>query len=139
MSVRIQARYLGNKKTEATHEPSGAKLITTPPLDNEGDGSSFSPTDLLATALGTCMLSVMAIVADRDGFDMSGAWMEVEKHMSTDIPRRIAALPVTIHLPAALLPDERHRLELAAEGCPVSRSINPVIDSHVTFVYDVGA
>src|SRR5688572_4195709 len=101
MSVRITGKYIGNKKTELVHEPSGAKLVTSAPVDNQGDGSSFSPTDLLAASLAACQMTVMSIVADRDGIPIEGSHFAVEKHMQQS-PRRIAKLPVVIHLPEAL-------------------------------------
>jgi putative redox protein len=136
MAVEITGRYTGNLKTELTHGPSGAVLATAAPVDNLGDGSSFSPTDLVAAALASCMVTTLAIVAQRDGVDLSGVTFKVEKHMAGD-PRRIASLPVVIHLPADLAPAERLKLERAAHTCPVHRSLLPEVEKDVQFVYDV--
>jgi putative redox protein len=138
VAVEITGRYTGHLKTELTHGPSGAILPTAAPVDNQGDGSSFSPTDLVAAALASCMVTTLAIVAERDGIDLSGVTFRVEKHMAGE-PRRIAALPVVIHLPAGLQPAERAKLERAAHTCPVHRSLIPEIDKEVRFVYDVTA
>jgi putative redox protein len=137
MAVEIGGRYTGQLKTEMIHGPSGAVLRTVPPVDNQGDGSQFSPTDLVAAALGSCMVSTMAIVAQRDGIDLAGVTFHVEKHMHPE-PRRIGKLPVVIHMPASLAPAERTKLERAAQTCPVHRSLLPEIEQDVRFVYDVG-
>lgn len=137
MAVEITGRYAGNLKMELVHGPSGAVLKTAAPVDNLGDGSSFSPTDLVAAALGSCMVTTMGIVAQRHGIDLASASFRVEKHMRND-PRRIGALPVTIHMPAGLAPDDRTRLERAALTCPVHKSLLPEVEAPVTFVYDDG-
>lgn len=134
MAVEITGKYLGNLKMELTHAPSGAKLNTAAPVDNKGDGSSFSPTDLVAAALGSCMVTTMAIVAERDGIAAEEFTFRVEKHMADD-PRRIGALPVEIHMPKGLSPDQRTKLERAAHHCPVHRTLLPEVDKTVTFVY----
>jgi uncharacterized OsmC-like protein len=134
MAVEITGTYLGNLKMELTHGPSGAKLKTAAPVDNKGDGSSFSPTDLVAAALGSCMVTTMAIVAERDGIAAEEFTFRIEKHMAND-PRRIGALPVEIHMPAGLDPDQRAKLERAANHCPVHRTLAPEVDQAVTFVY----
>lgn len=123
--VKIQVRYEGDLHCVATHTPSGAHFATDAPLDNQGRGESFSPTDLVATALGTCMLTVMGIVARRHGWDLSGATAEVEKSMVATPVRRIGSLAVVIRVPGEL--DERARttLEQAALTCPVHRSLHP--------------
>jgi putative redox protein len=136
MAVEITGRVTGKLKTEMTHGPSGVASRTAAPVDNQGDGSSFSPTDLVAAALASCMVTTMAIVAERDGVDFSGVTFRVEKHMSGD-PRRIARLPVEIHLPASLPPAEREKLERAAHTCPVHRSLHADVEKDVRFVYDV--
>ncbi len=136
MAVEIKGRYFGHLNTEMTHGPSGVLLRTAAPLDNQGDGSSFSPTDLVAAALASCMVTTLAIVAERDGIDLSGVTFRVEKEMASE-PRRIARLPVEIHLPAALAPAERTKLERAAHTCPVHRSLAPEVEKDVRFLYDV--
>jgi putative redox protein len=136
MAVDFTGRYLGDLKAEVTHGPSGAKVVTVPPVDNQGDGSSFSPTDLVAAALGTCMLSLISIVGTRDGLDLSGLTFRAEKHMSPDTPRRIVRIPVTIQMPHGLPPEQRRKLERAALTCPVSQSLHPDLEKVVTFIYE---
>lgn len=134
MAVEITGKYIGNLKTEMTHGPSGSILRTAAPVDNKGDGSSFSPTDLVAAALGSCMVTTMAIVAERDGIAAEEFAFRIEKHMAND-PRRIGAIPVEIHMPKGLSADQRTKLERAAHHCPVHRTLLPEVDKTVTFVY----
>lgn len=135
MAVEITGTYTGGLKMTLRHSPSGAELRTAAPADNMGDGSSFSPTDLLAASLASCMVTTMAIVAAREGIPFDGASFVVEKHMRAD-PRRVDALPVTLRMPAGLRPEQRATLERAALGCPVHRSLLPEIRKDVEFVYD---
>lgn len=134
--VLVEGRYAGDLRCEATHGPSGASLLTDAPADNMGRGESFSPTDLVGTALGTCIVTTMAIVAKRRGIDFSGVRFRVEKHMVTEPARRIGRLPVTVHLPAKLTAEERIILERAAHTCPVSRSLHPDVEATIGFVYE---
>ncbi len=136
MSVVIEGRYLGRKKVRLVHEPSGVELTTDAPRDNQGEGSAFSPTDLVAGALGACMMTLIGIVAEREGLEVSGMHMRVEKHMRSD-PRRIGRLELTLHLPAALAPEQRRRLEAAARSCPVYHSLSPDIELNDRFLYDL--
>ena len=133
MSIEIQVEYLGKTSCRAVHGPSGQDLRTTAPKDNGGDGSTFSPTDLFATSLGTCVLTIMAMAAERRGIDLTGATVTVEKHMTTEPPRRIAQLPVHVRLPIRVNPNDLRLLEAAAHGCPVHRSIHPDIESPIVF------
>src|SRR4029077_7277182 len=96
-----------------THGPSGTVIRTAAPVDNQGDGSSFSPTDLAATSLGACLLTLIAIVAEREGIDLPGLSFRLEKHMAAN-PRRIGAIPVTIHMPAGFAGGQRKKLLEAA-------------------------
>lgn len=130
----MSGHYRGQLKVELQHGPSGATLNTAAPVDNNGDGSSFSPTDLVAAALGACMLTIVAMVAERDGLDVSGLSFECEKHMQTD-PRRIGAVPVRLHMPPGLSANQKAKLERAALTCPVHHSLLPEIDKTVTFLY----
>jgi uncharacterized OsmC-like protein len=134
MAVEMTGRYIGNLKTELTHGPSGTVIRTAAPVDNNGDGSSFSPTDLAAASLGACMVTLIAIVGERDGLDLTGLSFRLEKHMASN-PRRIGAVPVTIQMPAGLTPEQRQKLENAALTCPVHKSLAPDIEKAVTFVY----
>jgi putative redox protein len=135
MAVEITGKYIGNLKVELIHGPSGTQLTTVPPVDNQGDGSSFSPTDLVATALGACMLSLITIVGEREGLDLTGLHFRAEKHMASN-PRRIGRVPVTIWMPRGLTPEQRKKLETAALTCPVHRSLHPEVEKPVTFVYE---
>lgn len=134
MAVAITGEYTGNLNVSLRHGPSGREIHTAAPVDNHGDGSSFSPTDLVAAALGACMLTVMAIIAEREGIDFSGAGFALEKHMRSD-PRCIDVIPVRITMPKGLTPEQRSRLERAALGCPVLVSLRPEIRKEVEFVY----
>lgn len=134
MAVPMSGRYAGQLKVELNHGPSGAVLRTAAPVDNNGDGSSFSPTDLIAAGLGACMLTIVAMVAERDGIDCSALAFECEKHMQAS-PRRIASVPVKIFMPAGLSSSQRAKLERAALTCPVHHSLLPEIEKTVTFVY----
>ena len=134
--VVVEGRYVGDLRTEAKHGPSGATVVTDAPADNMGRGEAFSPTDLVGTALGTCILTTMAIVAKRRGIDFSTARFRVEKHMATDPVRRIGRLPVTIYVPATLDAESRIVLERAAHTCPVHKSLHPDIEKPIHFVYE---
>jgi putative redox protein len=134
--VVITGRYTGDLRCEAVHGPSGAKLVTDAPADNMGRGEMFSPTDLVATALGTCILTTMAILATRRGIDFSSATFSVEKHMATDPVRRIGRLPVTIRMSAAISEENRALLERAAHTCPVHKSLHAQVDAPISFVYE---
>ena len=118
------------------HGPPGPKLTTAAPVDNHGDGSSFSPTDLVAGALGACMLTILGILARRHELDLAGSHFRVAKYM-VDGPRRIGSLPVTLHLPSHLSPAHRQMFERAALHCPVHRSLGDGVDMPVQFIYDV--
>jgi len=117
--------YEGGLHTTVSHGPSSARLETDAPVDNQGKGESFSPTDLLATALGTCMLTTMAIVADREGWTIDGARARVEKHMELQPRRRVGRLVVELDMPAGLDGSARSKLEETARGCPVAVSLHP--------------
>ena len=134
MAVEISGRYTGKLGTEMIHGPSGTALKTAAPVDNQGDGSSFSPTDLMAAALASCAVTTMAIAAERDGLDLSGVTFHVEKHMAND-PRRVGKLPVRIEMPRGLAPAARQKLERAAQTCPVQRSLPPEVETDLRFVY----
>lgn len=134
MAVELSGRYLGGLGVEVQHGPSGATIRTAAPVDNQGDGSSFSPTDLTAAALGACMLTLIGIVGQREGVDLDGLSFRVEKHMRAS-PRRVDRLPITIEMPAGLTPTQRTKLERAALTCPVHKSLHPEIDKDATFRY----
>jgi len=123
--VKITFSYPGELRCEAVHTPSGVRLSTDAPVDNMGRGESFSPTDLVATALGACMLTTMGIVAQRHGWDIRGSSAEVEKVMVSQPVRRIGELTVVLRVAGEH--DERARttLERAAHTCPVHKSLHP--------------
>ena len=127
MSVKISCEYLGDLRVRAQHGPSGNELLTDAPIDNQGKGEAFSPSDLAATAVGTCILTILGIQAKSLGTDFRGARVEVEKHMTTTPPRRIARLDIRISMPAGIPEDLRPRLIRAAEACPVKQSLHPDI------------
>ncbi|MEO0650189.1 MAG: OsmC family protein [Planctomycetota bacterium] len=130
--VQIDIEYRGELRCEATHGPSGSLLATDAPVDNQGRGESYSPTDLLATSLGTCMLTIMGIRARDLGVKLDGTTVRVAKHMVADPQRRVGRLEVSIRLPAV---DAAHQpaLEEAAHRCPVANSIDPRIEVEVRF------
>lgn len=132
--VKLTATYLGEKHCQAQHEPSQAFLETDAPKDNQGRGASFSPTDLMATALGTCILTTMAIYAEQHGIDLRQSRISVEKEMAAN-PRRIASLKTVIDLPKNLNSDVRARLEEIAHNCPVKKSLHPDVqtDTEIRF------
>lgn len=126
--VQIKMRYEGGLRCSAVHGPSGNSLQTDAPVDNNGRGETFSPTDLVATALGTCMMTIMGIVADRRKIDLEGMQVTVEKIMSEDMPRRISKLPVTIEMPLAADSPLKDLFINAALTCPVHQSLHPDIE-----------
>ena len=129
----ISGRYESDLRCRSIHEASGVALITDAPVDNQGLGRSFSPTDLVAAALGTCMLTIMGIWAQRNGVDLAGTTFEVSKEMATTTPRRIARLTVRFKVPTPTTPEQRVRLEQAARACPVSQSLHPDVAHDVSF------
>lgn len=134
MGVAFKGEYKGGLGVDLTHGPSGAKMSTAAPVDNQGDGSSFSPTDMVAAGLGACMLTLIAIVGERDNLDLSGLAVEGEKHM-TGPPRRIEKVDIRITMPAGLSPAQRTKLEKAALTCPVKNSLGPDVETPVSFDY----
>jgi putative redox protein len=133
--VRIETEYEGDLHCTAVHTPSATELATDAPVDNQGRGETFSPTDLVATSLGTCMLTTMGIVARTLGVDLNGAKATVEKGMSVTPPRKINRLSVTIRIPQTTSPENRQRLENTAHNCPVKKSIHPDIETPIDFVW----
>ena len=133
--VTIQFEYQGDLHCKAVHGPSASELNTDAPRDNQGRGESFSPTDLVATALGTCMLTVMGILARTLNIDISGSTATVEKEMTAAPPRSIASLSVKIHVPQSVSPENRQKLERAAHTCPVHKSLHPDIQTPIEFTW----
>ncbi len=132
--------YEGGLRTKCEHLRSGSEIETDAPVDNNGKGERFSPSDLVATALGSCMLTIMGIRAAEMDVDLTGVKIEIEKLMRTD-PRRIGGLNLTFHFPDSLTVTERQRtiLQKAAETCPVINSIHPDIEVNTNFNWKVFA
>ncbi|MGB0685105.1 MAG: OsmC family protein [Planctomycetota bacterium] len=135
MTVEISVVYRGELRCEAAHGPSGTTLLTDAPVDNHGKGESFSPTDLVATGLGACILTILGIVSERHGLDLEGTTVTVEKHMVADPVRRIGALPVQVRMGAPVEDKLRGILEKAAATCPVHQSLHPDIDKPIDFIW----
>lgn len=129
------ARYAGQLRTEATHVASGKIIQIDAPIDNHGRGEAFSPTDLVSTALGSCMMTIMGIVAERHQWNLVDSTFSIVKHMSTEPPRRIAQIDVTFNLPASLSTSDRTLLERSAHTCPVTLSLHPDVKQNVVFLY----
>ncbi len=128
MMVETRITYQGDLHCSLVHTPSGTTISTDAPLDNNGRGESFSPTDLVASAIGACMATVMGIVARRKEIDIDGMTVTVRKFMSDDQPRRISRLELDLHMPLTESHPERKVFESAARGCPVHHSIHPDIE-----------
>jgi uncharacterized OsmC-like protein len=129
----IKSSYLGNLRTQATHVLSGNALLTDAPLDNNGKGEAFSPTDLVAAALGSCMVTIMGLVADREGISLEGLSWEVTKIMQSD-PRKIREIQVNFHWAGSTFtPAFSQKLKNAARTCPVALSLDPSIAQTITF------
>lgn len=129
--------YEGGLHCRLVHGPSGSVLPTDAPKDNMGKGEAFSPTDLVASALGSCMLTTMAIYGQKNGIEIKGAKADVTKEMSQDAPRRIVRLAVDIRMPKNLTADQRATLEKVALGCPVTKSLDPAIEIPARFDYSL--
>ena len=123
----VSCRYSGELRCEATHHGSGAVLITDAPIDNAGKGEEFSPTDLLATSVATCMLTIMGIAAKSRDWSIEGSTAEVDKQMTQSGPRKVEKLRVHLKLPQHLSNEQRALLQRVAEQCPVKRSLDPSI------------
>jgi putative redox protein len=126
--VEIHVDYEGELHCNALHLPSGNRLVTDAPVDNNGRGEAFSPTDLVATALGACMATVIGIVARRKEIPVEGMKVSVRKFMSEDLPRRISRLELDLEMPLPGDHPDRALLESTARGCPVHHSIHPDIE-----------
>ena len=131
---QIEIEYKGNLRTESVHLESGQKLITDAPVDNKGKGEAFSPTDLTVSALGSCMLTIMGIAAERRDIDISGVRAEIEKVMGAN-PRRIVQIIINIYFQIKLAKHEKKIFEKSALSCPVHRSLHPDIEILTQFHY----
>ena len=126
--------YQNNLRTEAEHIASGEKIVTDAPVDNNGKGEAFSPTDLVAAALGSCMITIMAISANKYDIDVSGTNASIKKIMGSD-PRRISEISIDINMNKNIEEKDRKRLERAALACPVHKSLHPDLEKKIRFIY----
>jgi uncharacterized OsmC-like protein len=133
--VKIEGVYEGGLRCRMKHGPSGAELLTDAPVDNHGQGAAFSPTDLVATALGSCMMTIMGIVARKHGIDMDGTRVEITKEMAVAPSRRIGRIGVVLRFPRPLGEKGQEILKRAAAGCPVHHSLHPDVQTPVEFVF----
>ena len=130
----IETIYLGELRTEAKHVLSKNTLITDAPPDNNGKGEAFSPTDLLATALGSCMMTLMGIYAQRENIDLQGTKFEITKIMASN-PRRVSEVQIIFDFPKELnvSDEQKEKLKHFALTCPVSQSVHPDLLQNITF------
>ncbi len=127
--------YNGDLRTTSVHLKSGEKIITDAPIDNQGKGEAFSPTDLLATSLGNCMLTIIGITARSHGFNIDGTTAEITKVMAEN-PRRVSEIYVNLQFPANNYSEkERAIIERSAKTCPVAYSLHPDIKQEIAFYY----
>lgn len=130
----IEGKYLGSLRTEAVHIKSANRIITDAPVDNQGKGEAFSPTDLVCAALGSCMMTIMGIVAEREGISLEGLSLQTTKHMAAE-PRRISKIEIHFswaHAPA-LSEQQLQKLKNAARTCPVALSLHPETEQVLSF------
>jgi len=133
--VSQSLHYLGQLRCKAVHGPSAVELITDAPTDNQGRGESFSPTDLVVTALASCIVTTMGIITQRDNVHLDGTKVYAEKHMSSDAPRRIARVVIKIDFPPGIASEYRQKLEQTSRTCPVAKSLHPDVILDVMFSY----
>jgi putative redox protein len=138
MAVESLIVYQGHLHCEARHGPSGAVIYTDAPTDNGGKGEAFSPTDLVGAALGSCIATIMGLVAKTRDINLTGTKVRVVKEMVNRPHRMIGSLQTTVTIPASaqLSDDDKTRLENAARHCPVHQSLHPEIDAPIEFVYE---
>lgn len=131
--VTITGEYQGDLHCSAVHGPSGQAIATDAPKDNQGRGEAFSPTDLVATALATCIATTLAIVARRHGVELAGMRYEATKDMTSEGPRRIARIRVRFWLPASARQLPAGLIEATAHACPVHKSLDPSVEKAIEF------
>ena len=134
MVVEIKGKYEGDLRVELIHGPSKSIIETDAPVDNQGKGAKFSPTDMVVAALASCMMTIMGIVAKRDGIKLEGVTFKAEKHMSEN-PRRIAEILIEFYMPQGLSTEQKTKLEKFAHTCPVHQSLHPDINQEIKFIY----
>jgi uncharacterized OsmC-like protein len=123
--VTMHIEYTGDLRTTVLHEPSGTVIQTDAPTDNQGKGECFSPTDLCATALGSCIITTIGIKGLQKGWDITGSKVKVEKIMSSDTPRRIGQLNVEVRIPDRFSDQDKKHMINIAHACPVHQSLHP--------------
>ena len=128
------ATYSGDLRTQSVHTQSGETYITDAPIDNEGKGAGFSPTDIVATALANCMLTIMGIVSNRKGLEIEGTEAKIDKSMGIE-PRRITEIKIDFYFPVNFSNDERKLLERSATNCPVAKSLSSDLKQNIKFHY----
>lgn len=133
--VEMKIAYQGELRCQAVHGPSGTRIETDAPVDNCGKGERFSPTDLVGAALASCIATTFGIVAQRKGWPVTGLAIRVEKHMTSEGPRRIARLPVEVTMPAGFPVEARAEAERVLHSCPVQRSLHPDVHSPVQILW----
>ena len=134
--ITVETIYLGELRTEATHLQSGNKIITDAPTDNQGRGEYFSPTDLIATSLGSCMITVMGIAARTHNFNIDGTKLVITKVMTQEPPRRIAEIIVEMTFPDGNYSEkEKKILEHVVKTCPVALSLHPDVKQNIRLHY----
>ncbi len=132
---KFKSVYKGNLRIRSVHLQSGTQIETDAPTDNNGKGERFSPTDLVATALSNCMLTIMGIKAEQMGLDLEGTTVEIDKIMAAS-PRRIAEIVIDFYVKGAYSAKEKKILEAAAATCPVAQSLHPNTKQTVTFHWE---
>lgn len=132
--VEIKGKYEGDLRVKSIHGPSNSEIETDAPVDNNGKGSRFSPTDLVVTSLASCMITIMGIVAKREIINFNELTYKAEKYM-TENPRRIGKIVIEFQMPKGLTEDQKKKLERAAHTCPVHHSLLPEIEKDIKFIY----
>ena len=134
MNNQIEIVYEGDLRTKATHLASGSEILTDAPIDNQGKGEKFSPTDLVATAIGSCMLTIMGIAGNVHNINIDGALVRVEKIMGKD-PRKINQINLEIIFKSSVSSKDKIILERAAKHCPVAKTLEGNIEENIKFIY----
>ena len=134
MKNQIEIVYEGDLRTKATHLASGSQILTDAPIDNQGKGEKFSPTDLVATALGSCMLTIMGITANVQNIDIAGTKVRVEKLMGKN-PRKISQINIEVIFSTIISDKHKIILERAANHCPVAKTLEGNIEENIKFIY----
>ena len=134
--TKVKCSYLGNLNCEAIHIQSGSLIRTDAPLDHCGKGENFSPTDLLATSLGTCLLTIMAIKAKSNVFELEGIYLNIEKLMTQNSERKIKELIIDIFIPEQASNETINFLKKASEDCPVTRNLSQEIDIKISWHHE---